>query len=123
MQARLIDSALAVLYVVAAISGGAGGCLVAAHHVLRGRSVSGVLLLAYGFAGFVFGAAGVMGLAILSPGWAPTLERVVLAGLLFGLVGAGSLAGMNFSARFLLRRLGIEVDVQVRQVRRERGAE
>ncbi len=117
MQDRLIDGATAILYAIAAISGGLGGCMVAAHKVLRGRSVTAVLVVAYLFAGAIFGLAGVIGLRIFAF-WVPTVETTILAGLMFGVIGAGALMGMNLSARFIMRRFGIEVDVQVRRVKR-----
>lgn len=116
MLQRMIEQGFGWLYAVVAISGAAGGCMMVVQKVLRGRNVTAVLMLAYTFAGLVFGVAGAAGLEIFTE-WQPSFDRALLAGLMFGAIGAGSLAGMNLSARFILRRLGVEVDVSIRPVR------
>lgn len=116
----MIDPALAILYAIAAISGAAGGCTVAAHRVLRGRSVTGAFVAAYTFVGFVFGLTGTIGLAMFA-GVGLSLERVILIGLGFGVIGALSLASMHLSARFIFRRFGMEVDVTVRPIGKDKA--
>ncbi len=118
MPEKSVGNLLAFLYVVAAVSGAAGGCLVAAHHVLRGRNVTRLFIAAYSFVGLVFGLAGV----IVVAGFTSidlTLERTILLGLIFGSVGSVTLAGANLSARIIMRRLGIEVDVSVHRINKE----
>ena len=113
-----IETWLAILYAVAAISGAAGGCMVAAHRVLRGRSVTGVFGAAYAFVGCVFALTGTIALVVFA-GLTLSLERAILVGVVFGLVGAVSLASMHLSARFVFRRLGMEVDVTVRPIAKD----
>ena len=115
MPEKEISTFLAFLYVIAAISGAAGGCLVAAHHVLRGRNVTALFVGAYGFVGLVFGLAGVIVVASFAA-IAMSLERTILLGLVFGIVGTTTLAGANLSARIIMRRLGIEVDVSIHKI-------
>lgn len=116
MPEKSVGNLLAFLYVVAAVSGAAGGCLVAAHHVLRGRNVTRLFIGAYSFVGLVFGLTGVMVVAGFT-NIELTLERTFLTGLIFGVVGSTTLAGANLSARIIMRRLGIEVDVSVHRIK------
>jgi hypothetical protein len=109
------DLIIMALYAVAAISGASGGCLVAAHHILRGRTMTQLFIAAYVFVGLIFGTAGVIA-AVSFGGVTLTFEKAFLLGLFFGAVGSTSLAGANLSARFLLRRLGIEMTVSLRNV-------
>lgn len=118
MPPRLSDYGLTFLYALAAISGLAGGCMVAAHRVLNGRKMTLPFLAAYGFAGLVFGLTGTIVLVLVT-GWTPDAERSILIGLVFGAAGAISLAGMHLSARFILRRFGIEVDVEIKRIGEE----
>ncbi len=115
MPDKQISNFLAFLYVLAAISGAAGGCLVAAHHVLRGRNVTALFVLAYGFVGLIFGLSGVVVITTFTSAEL-TVQSGFLIGMIFGAVGSSSLAGANLSARVIMRRLGIEVDVEIRRV-------
>ncbi len=115
MPDKQISNLLVFLYVIAAISGAAGGCLVAAHHVLRGRNVTALFVAAYGFVGLVFGLSGVIVVVLFTP-IELTIERTILLGLIFGAVGSTTLAGANLSARIIMRRLGIEVDVSIHKI-------
>ncbi len=115
MPDKHISNFLAFLYVLAAISGAAGGCLVAAHHVLRGRNVTALFVMAYGFVGLIFGLSGVIVITTFTSAEL-TVQSGFLIGLILGAVGSSSLAGANLSARVIMRRLGIEVDVEIRRV-------
>ena len=113
------EYALAFLYVVAAIAGACGGCLVASHRLLNKENMTGMIFAAYGFAGLILGLTGVMVLAAFTD-VTLTLERAFLFGLIFGVTGSASLAGMNLSARFIMRRLGIEVDVTIKRIKKDK---
>jgi hypothetical protein len=114
MVDKVLDAGLATLLAVAGISGGIGGCTIVAHNVLRGRVMTSALVAAYVFIGFVFGIAGtLMSTAVF--GFAPSFEKLVLINLFFGMAGSIALASANLSIRFLLKRLGIEVEVTVRK--------
>lgn len=110
---------LAFLYVVAAIAGASGGCLVASHRLLNGRNLTALVFAAYGFAGLVLGLTGVIVISVFTS-IQLTLETTFLLGLIFGVTGSASLAGMNLSARFLMKRLGLEVDVSIKRIRNDR---
>lgn len=118
MPDKLIDYATAVMYAIVAVSGAAGGCMVIANHALRGRNVTALLFVAYALLGAVFGIAGVAAM-LLFAGIDATFEKLVLLGLFFGVVGSTALASANMSIRFLLRRLGIEVDVRIKRIKDE----
>lgn len=118
MPDKLIDYATAVMYTIVAVSGAAGGCMVIANHALRGRNVTALLFVAYALLGAVFGVAGIAAM-LLFVGFETTFEKLILLGLFFGAVGSATLAGANLSIRFLLRRLGIEVDVSIKRMKRE----
>ena len=113
------EYALAFLYVVAAIAGACGGCLVASHRLLNKENLTGMIFAAYGFAGLILGLTGVMVLAMFTD-ITLTSERTFLFGMIFGATGSASLAGMNLSARFIMRRLGIEIDVTIKRIRKGR---
>jgi hypothetical protein len=119
MPDKQISTFLAFIYTVAAISGAAGGCLVAAHHVLRGRNITTMFVAAYSFVGLIFGAAGVIMTAAV--GVELSFERVILLGLVFGMAGSSALAGANISARIIMSRLGIVIDVDVRRIDRDKS--
>lgn len=115
MPDKIVDFWTALAYAIVAISGASGGCLVAAHRAVRGRNVTAMLILAYAFIGGVFAVAGMAAVILL--GWFNlNLERLLLVGLVFGIAGSVALAGANLSVRFILRRLGIEVDVQIKKL-------
>lgn len=116
----LRETLTAWAYVIAAISGTSGGCLIAAHHILRGRPIARMIIGAYMFIGAVFGVAGIAVMALFTD-TNFDFNKLIIAGLIFGVVGSTALAGANLSARILFRRLGIEVDVTVKRTgRRER---
>lgn len=115
MPDKQISNFLAFLYVLAAISGAAGGCVVAAHHVLRGRSVTALFVASYCFVGMIMGLTSVIAISLFT-NVALTLESGFIVGLVIGVVGSSSLAGANISARFTMRRLGMQADVSIRSI-------
>lgn len=114
MPDKLLDFWTALAYAIVAVSGASGGCLVAAQRAMRGRSVTTMLVLAYAFVGAVFAVAG-MAAVLLVTLFQIDFGRLVLIGLILGVTGTTALAGANLSVRFLLRRLGVEVDISVRR--------
>ncbi len=116
MPEKTLEWVALVMYALAAISGGLGGCAIAGHHVLRGRSMRVSYLLAY----FIVGAT--FGVLMLAYGAAVTdgmyaLDRLIGQSVLAGAAGSLTLASTNLSARWVLKRLGIEVVVTVRDHR------
>lgn len=116
MMEKPIDWLALVMYALAAISGGLGGCAIAGHHVLRGRSMRVSYLLAYGIVGMAFGVLTLaFGAAFM--GEAETLDRLIGQSVIAGAVGSLVLASTNLSARWVLKRFGIEVVVTVKDSR------
>lgn len=114
MPERILEQITILLYALAAISGGLGGCAIAAHDVLRGGKPRLSFLLAYGIIGAVFG---VLGLAYGS--WFgmnnETTDHIIGNSVLIGAMGSAVLASTNLSARWVLKRLGIEVEVSIKR--------
>jgi len=52
---RLTEYATWIIYAIAAISGGLGGCAIAGHHILRGEPARSSFVVAYTLIGVVFG--------------------------------------------------------------------
>lgn len=108
------EDALAIVYLVAAVSGASGACLVAAHKVLHGRNISILIFVAYAIVGAVLSVAMVSYLFVfMRPQM--DLSEIVLYSIVAGVTGSMALAGTNMTARFIMRRLGIEVDISVKR--------
>ena len=101
-----------ISYTLAAISGGLGGCGVAAHHVLRGGAPRLSYLVAYGIIGCMFGVLALAYGSFLGVG-GQSIDSIIGNSILAGAVGSVVLASTNISARWILKRLGIEVQVTV----------
>ncbi len=114
MTERAIEWVVVVLYAIAAISGGLGGCAAAGHHVLRGQQPRISYVLAYGIIGMVFGVL-VFAYGNTFGADVSSLERLIGHSVLAGAIGSAVLASSNISARWVLKRLGIEVVVTVKR--------
>lgn len=109
---RLSETLVAIIYALAIISGGLGGCTVAAHQLIRGRSIRPSFFLAYTIIGGVFGLlAASYGHFVQGGQW----HQIIGPALIAGASGAVVLSATNLSARFILKRLGIEVVVTVKK--------
>lgn len=109
---RVTDLTIALLYALATISGGLGGCTVAAHHVLRGKTMRLSFALAYLIIGAVFGLlSAAYGIVVVHKHITEVIGPCIIAGM----AGAIALGMSNLSARFILKRLGIEVVVSVKR--------
>lgn len=109
-------------YVLAGISGGLGGCGAASAQFLRANGQAR-LRLAYLLAYCVIGIIGGVlfaAYALQFDAAAHTLADVVPGSILAGMMLSAILAGTNITARWVLRRLGIEVEVTVRRHDEER---
>lgn len=120
---RIEGAFVYVLYALAAISGGVGGCAVTAQHFLRDGGAGKVQmriswLLAYGIIGGVFGV--LCAAYMLTFGELTDPHQIVPYALLAGITGTSSLTVVNVTARFVLKRLGVEVIVTVRRDKEDR---
>lgn len=121
MPDRSLEFLALLMYALAAVSGGLGGAAIASHHLLRGRSMSISYALAYGMVGMVFG---ILALAYgsvfgVQPG---SVDSIIGQSIIAGAAGSLVLASTNISARWVLKRLGIEVLVTVRRAQEDRRA-
>ena len=117
MDSKIGDFVVLLAYALAGISGAVGGCGAAGMHLLRPSNkltLRLVHLMAYAIIGFI---AGIMfaayGLAFRSD--INTLAQVVPGAIMSGFGIALALASTNFSTRWILSRLGIEVELTVRR--------
>lgn len=112
MPERLTEYVALISYAVAAISGGLGGCGVAAHQVLHGGRLRITYLVAYGIIGCMFGVLALAYGVFLGVG-GQSIDSIIGSSIIAGAVGSVVLASTNISARWILKRLGIEVQVTV----------
>ena len=106
-----------LLYLIATIAGALGGCAAASHRLLRqGDDKFWMYLLAYSIIGTFFGVLSFAGHATIGTPYAG-IHEATLFSLVYGFGGAVALAATNLSVKFILKRLGIEIDVRVTKVR------
>lgn len=116
---KSLDWLALIMYALAAVSGGLGGCAIAGHHVLRGHSMRISYLLAYGIVGATFGVL-LLAYGAMFGVNNTSLHSMIGNAVLAGAAGSFALASTNISARWVLKRLGIEVLVTVRRAQEER---
>jgi len=103
-----------LMYALAAVSGGLGGCAAASHHILRGQQPRVSYVLAYGIIGMVFGVL-MLAYGSMLGATVTSLDQLIGQAVLAGAAGSIALASTNLSARWVLKRLGIEVIVTMRR--------
>lgn len=113
---------LLVLYAVAAISGGLGGCAAASVYFTHAQKSRLPFVVAYFMLGVCFGIITLACMLVYDWTLSNINEIVMYAGTA-GAAGATALASANFSAKAYLRRLGLEVQVTVRSPDEERRNE
>lgn len=116
------DLRILFLAFATAISGGAGGALVASIYVLHRRIDTVALALAHAFVGFCVGFV-----VFVSAPWLPgldieSLRHAMLVGVLSGISGAVGLAGSHVVVRVALKRLGVDLELRI-HTRDQRGRE
>ncbi len=114
MPDRIINQFITVMYALAAISGGLGGCAVAGQYVLRGGTARLSYMLAYIIIGVMFGVL-VLAYGATFGVESSSIDQVIGNSIIAGAAGSLSLASSNISARWVLKRLGIEVQVTVKR--------
>ncbi len=123
MTDRLFTSFFELLvYLLAAVSGGVGGCAAASMKLLTTshRKILAVEFLSYIIVGVFIGTGAVVGAVVL--GWPlDTWAEVLGAGGLLGFTGALALGGANLSVKVLAPKLGLEIDVSVRRAKKNGG--
>ena len=121
MSHAIANGGLLLMYTLSGISGAIGGCAAASHSVFTASPQSREQMLPLGtqFIGY-----GIFGLFTALIGVAfdrflffnvVDVESAIASGLTLGFIGALSLGVTNLSMRFLLKRLGIEVTLNVKR--------
>lgn len=85
----------------------------ASHGILRGQKPRLSYILAYGILGMVFGVLAMAYGAMF--GLDTSMDKLIGNSVLAGSIGSFTLAATNISARVLLKRLGIEIQVTVKR--------
>lgn len=102
-----------VVYALAAISGGLGGCAAWAWHTSRfNQKRRFVYLVAYIIIGMVFGTTSAALAMIYS--WVTTLDQLIFYSTMFGAVGAVTIFAINWGAGLILRWRGVELRLTFR---------
>jgi len=112
MPEKIIEHITLFMYALAAISGGLGGCAIASHNLIRGNPTRVSYFMAYGIIGVAFGILALAYNQFLGIN-AGDIDSVIGKSILAGAAGSVVLASSNISARWILKRLGIEVQVTV----------
>lgn len=112
---RSSEVVVGLMFVVAAIAGSSGACLVIANKIMHGRMLPVMVAAAYAIVGAVMGVAFIAYVFVF---WNDQFEiaEVVLYSMIAGGIGSLALAATNLTSRFIMRRLGIEVDISVKRI-------
>jgi len=110
MPGKTIALSTLLLYVVAAISGGFGGCVVANYAAIRQAHAKCILFGAHIVFGVFFGVMALAAGEVLHTGFT-TIDEVIFKCLIAGVIGSTVLASTNFGARVILRKMGWEIEV------------
>ena len=100
------------LYAIAAITGLIGGCTAAGHKLLHGKNLGFAVLWAYGVVGVFFGLLFLAHSNYLNVHM--ELDQLIASCLISGFAGSVMLASSNFTMRWALKRMGIEVQLTVK---------
>lgn len=114
MPEKCLDHITIIALAVAAISGALGGCAVAGHHMLRGRRITAAYFFAYIIIGVVFGVLALIYGSVFGLS-ATSMEQLVGNSMIAGAAGTIALASTNLTARLILQRLGVEVQLTVKE--------
>lgn len=106
-----------LLYLIATVAGALGGCAAASHRLLRqGGDKVWMYFLAYSIIGTFFGVLSFAAHSVILTPYSG-IHELTMFSLVYGFGGAIALAATNLSAKFILKKLGVEIDVRVTKVR------
>lgn len=109
------DMEQAIKLLVAVVAGAAGGGLIISHQIMRHKVVPAIVIVAYMIVGAVLATA--MAAYMYTFGNTDmALPEVVLYGIVSGAMGSVALGLTGITMKFFLRRLGLELDVTIKQL-------
>ncbi|MDH5258996.1 MAG: hypothetical protein OEX07_13360 [Gammaproteobacteria bacterium] len=112
MPEKILNAAEALLFALVIASGMMGGCAAASHYLIKGRDMKKWIFMAYAMMGGFFGVA----VFIFSKyGYLQidTTTDALTYSMMIGFAGTLFISATNFSAQFLLKRLGLKVTINV----------
>ena len=113
-------NAIYLLYALAAISGGLGGCTIAGQRLLTGKPMRFSFFIAYAVVGATFGLLfAAYGLILVDD----HPSKIIAPSILAGMAGSMLLGSVNWTARIILKHLGIEIQVTMRKYEEDRRDE
>lgn len=107
---------LVILYAIAAISGGMGGCASALYHLKNKNNdhvATKAFMIAYIILGLVFGILTIT-LLILADRGPADVHQLILFSFGGGVVGSVGLLSTNWTIRAVLRHFGIDVQLTIK---------
>lgn len=105
-----------IVYALAAVSGGMGGCVVWSYYTRKSERAA-ALILAYGIIGVIFGIVAAAMMAIFG---AFKMHEVVLYSMATGFGGTLAVFGINWGAGMAFRWKHFEVKFTIRQPDQDR---
>lgn len=115
MPKHVIDFAEVLLISIFLAAGGLGGCAAASKQLAAGKVFRWSIFIAYVILGMFFGAL-TYGVHHLF-GWNHSTDAILISSIV-GFAGVLIITGSNISAKFILRKLGIEVNVSIEKVKK-----
>lgn len=103
-------------FIGAIITGAIGGCVASVQHMKTGRTTYAAFAAAYSITGAFGGLMALAGIAVLSPEWIRGWGELLLVTGFSGIATSLSLVAGNISMRFLLKKIGLEVTINVSRV-------
>lgn len=114
MTGKDFDFWFLVLYAIAAISGGMGGCASALYYLTHKDSrATKAFIVAYIILGLMFGVI-TIALLILSDRGPSDVHELILFSFAGGVVGSVGLLSTNWTVRAVLRKFGLDVQLTIR---------
>lgn len=103
-----------IIYIVSALSGCLGGVATASIYSLRGRPITAILIISYGILGIVLGVSSAAYISIFSD-IDFSIDQIIMLSIITGLCGTATIAGTNLSFKWILRQMGLEIELKVSQ--------
>lgn len=106
-------------FIGALVTGGIGGCVACIQHRRTRRETVAAYACAYLITGAFGGLMALAGVAVFLPDWLVGWAELLLISGSAGVVTSIALAAGNLSMRFILKKLGLEITVDVARARKD----